>query len=109
MDNTEKNNKLIAEFMGGKYLGDDCWGLPNSNEVYDILHYHTSWGWLMPVVEKINSLEYRVQINHNNTLIFDGDIIINPPFGYGNYSMIDCTYDAVINFINLYNTKNNDK
>ena len=38
------DNKLIAEFMG--------------KEIYQKYHksnYHTSWDWLMPVVEKIEN------------------------------------------------------
>ena len=35
-----KDNKLIAEWMGAKW---------NANA----LKYHTSWDWLMPVLEKI--------------------------------------------------------
>ena len=41
------NNKLIAEFMGEEQL---C--LPHE------LKYHTSWDWLMPVIENIDHLQY---------------------------------------------------
>jgi len=54
----ESNNKLIAEFMGYEIIFR-----PNSNgfieisdtELCDVddLEYHTSWDWLMPVIEKI--------------------------------------------------------
>ena len=51
-----KNNKLIAEFMGfyppkgfiGKTLGYYIHK--------DELRYHTSWDWLMSVVEKISKI-----------------------------------------------------
>mgnify|MGYP003120615090 FL=1 len=53
-----KENKLIAEFMGLEVLYR-----PNSNgfieisdtELCDVddLEYHTSWNWLMPIIEKI--------------------------------------------------------
>jgi hypothetical protein len=45
---TTENNKLIAEFMGIDQVDIDTWLETNSN-----LHYHTSWDWLMPVIEKI--------------------------------------------------------
>lgn len=55
------DNELIAEFMGAKPMR-----LGNENGVYQtgwiftgrpspdyLLQFHTSWDWLMPVVEKI--------------------------------------------------------
>ena len=67
--------------------------------------YHKSWDWLMPVVEKIESLGYeffivedRVEVSHNTDhsietiidLTFDG-------------SKRDATYQGVVEFINEYN------
>lgn len=52
----EENNRMIAEFMGrvGRdklaHEYQDAHGLPKKE-------YHSSWDWLMPVVEKIESLE----------------------------------------------------
>ena len=54
------NNILIAEFMGLERLSDA------TNSMYHHegdfigrnLEYHTSWDWLMPVVQKIESLGY---------------------------------------------------
>lgn len=50
-----EGNKILAEFMGGKLDS------PDSKHYYFIergryeskLFYHSSWDWLMPVVEKI--------------------------------------------------------
>ena len=40
------DNKLIAEFMGGEH--------PLTEITHEAHHnYHTSWDWLMPVVDKI--------------------------------------------------------
>jgi hypothetical protein len=58
-----EGNKLIAEFMGGKWYVDTPTILekhivsPSGYAVkcVDKLKYHTSWDWLMPVVEKIES------------------------------------------------------
>ena len=55
----EKNNKLIAEFMGLKeHEGSYYLPLYNSGDwVPDVeLEYHNSWDWLMPVVDKIKIL-----------------------------------------------------
>jgi len=61
-----ENNILIAEFMGyGK--GSDFQYLKHPDTEYDTdidtLLYHSSWDWLMQVVEKINSLGYHVSIS----------------------------------------------
>jgi hypothetical protein len=56
--NTLEGNKLIAEFMEypsngfGKYV---C-PIKDIPVEADELPYHTSWDWLMPVVEKVNLL-----------------------------------------------------
>jgi len=42
-----QGNKMIAEFMGADKAID-----PRDL----IYHYHTSWDWIMPVVEKIESM-----------------------------------------------------
>ena len=42
-----EGNKLIAEFMDKP-----------PHIMPELLKYHTSWDWLMPVVEKIGSLSY---------------------------------------------------
>lgn len=57
----EKNNKLIAEFMGAEWHKDffkDVCIISPSNISYK---FHTSWDWLMPVLQKCrqeNPLEY---------------------------------------------------
>ncbi len=82
--NTTENNKLIAEFMGIDQVDIDTWLETNSN-----LHYHTSWDWLMPVIQKSrqeNRLDYF-------------DIVY--------YALEECdiniTYKAVVEFIKEYN------
>lgn len=74
---TTEQNKLIAEFHGGlrreqcsdttasKMKHHEMW-IPHHGicriDTIEIgrgktLHYHDSWDWLMPVVEKINQLD----------------------------------------------------
>jgi hypothetical protein len=60
-----ENNKLIAEFMGGKNTARGYfipyWCLVNMDSIElgkgKITEYHKSYDWLMPVVEKIESLK----------------------------------------------------
>jgi hypothetical protein len=62
MEYTE-SNKMIAEFMGlwviqlpeTRFSEDQVWA--------EDLKYHTSWYWLMPVVDKIRGMGYRVDIS----------------------------------------------
>jgi hypothetical protein len=62
----EAGNKLIAEFMGGKFYEDTPTILEthivspagNAIKCIDKLRYHFSFDWLMPVVEKTD--EYGV-------------------------------------------------
>lgn len=91
-----KTNKLIAEFMGGqRVLPDkDVYNMPTHNNLcygVDELHYHTSWDWLMPVVEKMNTTELweEYDISYLATYLVSTDI--------------NATYNAVIEFINEYN------
>jgi len=57
-----EGNKLISEFMGLRSFEDDRYGKMWTNPVDKgscfTLQYHSSWDWLMPVVEKLESLGY---------------------------------------------------
>ena len=90
-----KDNKLIAEFMGHEVLYR-----PNSNgfielsdtELCDVddLQYHTSWDWLMPVIEEIDHLQHE------------------PIQGIEDALATRCmgdTYNAVVEFIKEYNDR----
>ena len=50
------NNKLIAEFMGR----DDVYKGMSEARAKRIYNYHTSWDWLMPVIESIDHLQYEL-------------------------------------------------
>ena len=79
--------------------------ISGSDLCMEALEYHTSWDWLMPVVEKIESLGYeffivedRIKIAHNTDHSID--TIINFTLGG---SKREATYKAVVEFINQYN------
>ena len=93
-----KKNELIAEFMGvGKH-----YEAQSSNQFNQ---YHTSWDWLMPVVEKIESDErYDVEILQYGTRIIertktDWIEVVNNIADISFDSKIDHTYDAIVKFI----------
>ena len=122
-----ENNKLIAEFMGGVLSSvPNLINLPQTrgdanihsvkgsevlpNGTYSVhrlseLKYHSSWDWLMPVVDKIESLGYeffivedRIKIAHNTD--HSTETIIDFTLGG---SKRDATYQAVVEFIKQYN------
>lgn len=60
------DNELIAEFDGWTHFptpkakGKGYWSYPSRGYAHfgsDAFRYDTSWDWLMPVVEKINTME----------------------------------------------------
>jgi hypothetical protein len=58
-----KDNKLIAEFMGTVYPElDNAIVIDNLIVKEDELQYHNSWDWLMPVVDKIESMKANFNI-----------------------------------------------
>ena len=78
-----KDNKLIAEFMGAE--PDKKTFFRTGEEAY---FYHTSWDWLMPVVQKC----FEVAKHEDDFSV----IIWSLPY-------IDSTYDEVVEFIKEYN------
>ena len=114
--NTE--NKLIAEFMGftkdskDLYLIDD-YNLRGEDEYQATyvseMKFHTSWDWLMPVVEKIGYLAH----NYGDGEIvdyFQGEPTFDIWFsGYGNICIntdISGVYETLVGFIKWYNDQN---
>lgn len=126
-----EGNKLIAEFMGGKlkqpnkehpnnpYNKHTWWGVGENKTVgHFSLHYHSSWDWLMPVIDKINiglsdTLGY-VDIKATEIASYSSGSLKRklPAFVYiengrrfnGNEKLL-ATFRVVIEFIKWYNTK----
>lgn len=105
-----QNNRLIADFMGTK-LGVDLysWRIGCTEPLREEhLNYHASWGWLMPVVEKIESLGFDSRICGNNS---DGgflcdfvDVENNEASCKVSYSSkIEAVYLTVVDFIKWQN------
>ena len=104
MENIE-NNVLIAEFMGLQEHKGSYFFPKNDEWIRNVeLDYDISWDWLMPVVEKIESLRdpkdnaYRFSIDMCNAQIEGARIEM-----LGGVNKLDTIYDAVVQFINQYN------
>ncbi len=91
-----KENKLIAEFMGMENYLYHFQGYDTDMYYTDSeLKFHTSWDWLMPVVEKC------MQTGDNTDewdALYDALSTVNKTN----------THEAVVEFINQYN-KTHDK
>ena len=99
-----ENNKIIAKFMGATLTKDLQIMYPvyegDSSYVKD-LKYHLDWNWLMEVVEKIESLGYRVTIVRHICridLTEESKLIISE-----NIKKIEAVYTVCFKFIQWYN------
>lgn len=119
-----EGNQLIAEFMGVKknvynedqYISADFPGAV-CVDTWN-LKYHSSWDWLMPVVEKINGLKLKstsgkfmvtceicprhTSFGRTNWFPGEGCTLVNRCNGQ---SMLENTYLACLDFIKWYNTQ----
>ena len=88
MENIEKGNILIAEFMGVPQGAHTHFMVePFSLESYadaEDLKYDISWDWLMPVIEEIDHLQYETIDSIENALATRS---------------IKDTYEAIVEFI----------
>lgn len=123
----KQGNELIAKFMGiEEVIKEDVTTYRLTNSPYCILKqcshfpsipFNVSWDWIMPVVEKINTLnlnkdgseQFEVTISHNACEIvrlWCGNI--QGRWGTGTYnklSTIESVWKACIEFIKWYNSK----
>jgi hypothetical protein len=140
MSNTlsvEEGNRVILEFMGGVYDGSKYWTMLDGSRFihapeYDSqAKYHTSWDWLMPVVEKIEGLFHKgfaivvnisgdggyIGINGTNAGAdkYEGKREIantlnanyfNDFPGADKVSKIEAVWQACVQFIQWYNNQN---
>lgn len=125
-----EGNKLIAEFMGGKYMHEPYLEYITFNPItfggmsggYSChlsgCLFHSSWDWLMPVVQQIQDIEVTPPPNYTYYRIeiaVQGYVKIEGPFPFPKIfknvskcgSLINAVWQAVVEFIKNYNIKNN--
>jgi hypothetical protein len=98
------NNKLIAEFMGvpqGKHTHFmvEPFALESYADVDD-LKYDASWDWLMPAVQKIESLGYVFTIQGGKAEYGE---MISETRCFIVEDKLSSTYKAVVEFIKEHN------
>lgn len=102
-------NKIIAQFMGLRFENNQYYTPTyNSGEwlTESELQFHNSWDWLMPVVEKINSLTDELG-NTNDFTIGSDYVWVDPHIGdrlfFSGYDreepMISKVYRGVVRFV----------
>lgn len=106
----KESNRLIADFMGE----EKCPYGVGTNQVHtDDLKYHSSYDWLMPVVEKIARYEYEDDIDTAYLRTFGkidqgGDFMVrfNRQILFTMPTLIEATWLAVVDFIKWFNSQN---
>lgn len=127
---TVENNKLIAEFMGSKYINIPY--TDNDGNIQDFWHwskpengwpvniyggmemstafmienwfYHSSWDWLMPVVDKIESLGNQIAVFNKAAAISNCKNLNLFSDSFKGETKIEATYKAIVRFIKWHNT-----
>lgn len=98
----KEGNRLLAEFMGWKITGTQFRNIPDNykdpNDSDNILsiddfEYHSSWDWLMPVVQKIKATDTGLDVY---------SLYVEDSLRTANIKEV---YEAVIDFIKNYNEK----
>jgi len=108
-----EGNKLIAEFMGIKtsYYSGEFDMVEINNKMCPLerwAKYHSNWDWVMPVLEKIESMGYSVCLESrssikNRCVIFKSPILIDT--GRPDKPWIGSVWSAVVTFIKEINSK----
>jgi hypothetical protein len=122
---TEK--RLILQFMGIKEVQEGTfkceYPLPKTGFLRGVeIEFETSWCWLMPVVDKIRSVQSRdrdifgteVILNGYRTTIKSGSYGIKPhsplyfnkTFSSIGKGSLGVTYEAIVEYIKWYNKLN---
>lgn len=101
-----EGNKLIARFMGEVTTETAEW-ISTTKRLVSELAYHSSWDWLMPVVEKINAMdnrEYDVIIWRSDCHINNREqVLIESSILRGNMTLIETVWGCIVEFIKWYN------
>jgi hypothetical protein len=107
-----KGNKIIAEFMGVKYLNFGWIAIDGRKYAYNMkyyphtLKYHSDWEWLMPVFIRLNNKVSNeggcfISIHFNYVQSCDDDYL------FEEFTPIKAVWKACIDLIKFFNSQNN--
>lgn len=85
---TEKNNELIAKFMGYEVKYNKCYSPKYNDGSIAPMQFHKSWDWLIPTIKKIYN-DFSIDDEH---ILLIRDALAEADF--------DNAYKNVVNFIN---------
>jgi hypothetical protein len=95
------NNELIAEFLGWKYNENlKCWENDRSAFTKHSLLFNLSWDWLVPVLEKIKSMEHDEIFMSTNP---EREIQFASVIGLPIFTPLSIVYLRTVEFIKWYN------
>lgn len=123
---TRDNNKLIAEFMGFEFIQSKSkYDIDKDFYLNDVIvltyQFSRSWDWLMPVIEKIETLNNngfdfdlytdgviitRYRLTLNSELAEGVEIIKNTRSEIGFENKLQLAYISIIEFIKWRNENN---
>ncbi|MGN6436893.1 MAG: hypothetical protein ACTHMM_10185 [Agriterribacter sp.] len=103
------NNDLISEFMGYtrpfRLEPDNLYRVNESTGegiFTTMMNYHSSWSWLMPVVEKIENTGVTFHIEDKIAYVYSLGDILGGSSGTGTTKM-EAVYCCVVKFIIKFN------
>ena len=80
--------------------GEHGFGLENQDLCFiEDLKFHSSWDWLIPVIDKIHSSNYYVDYYLSELGQFNNGVHINTKF-------IEVSFNVVVEYIKWYNVQN---
>ena len=125
-----KNNDIIAKFMLGEIISEEKYEMPHGSNSEVIINnwkipigipydhnlakignffYDVDWNWLMPVIDKIENLNFIFEINKNSCIIkklikgkYEGFIFNKEK------KKINAVYKSIVQFINFYQKAANE-
>ena len=108
------SNELIANFMGGvsgpPFYTLDTWDIPGMPGYQHVLHYDSSWDWLMPVLDKMHkdfNVSYLLAPCSGKRFYCHLESERHDTFKYCKSTeadtLLEATYNSIIEFINWWN------